>query len=1023
MPDSVVGGNLYQAGDKLYIIGGRINTGTGTTSNRIYQASLADPLTWTLLGDTLPAVRGYVPLQVVDETLYLFGGYTNGVVNTVFSAPLATPTTWTQVGTTPTNNYGAASVRVGDYIYLYGGYNTGALSTIYRAPVSAPTTWSNTSFALPAAAYHIDTTVIGDNIYFFYNNSVWQASTRAPERVQNLGYLPVSVGNGTTAPKFILGDKLYLFPSGTNQIMTIDLVGCGGGADTPITPTYPWQKKSGTCTGSGSGEGGSSDASLWQSDTTQQIISFANALGKVGIGTSNPQYTLDVRGLIAAEGLVIGGEQINFAGLAGNDATLAATLAQLESTLNTLTPAAPLPQDLYATSSPTFADLNLTSNLSAASISATTASFSQLLDAYGHAGAPGQVLATDDTGRLIWVTADNLTLALASNPEAATTLEDLPFGAVIQIQPTDETMLNCTQGTANCQTTTSEVLSFKFVKMMAMTAGDTPATGPEPNATYWAFLDNYCWWGKARCHYGGTADSDIYPNYQTFNGVNGTATVTNGNNLSKPKDPNILQTLDNFYDSLPAVIGGIAKTTAIPTHKWEMIPISIAAGANTPDALWATTDGVWTPGVYNPDGDTANQYVFSGNNVMPIMSARIGLLSYTDWQGGLTGQGYGSYANTGASALAVNGTGRSYCEVRFGRNCTGGIGTATSSTYSLFRDEVATNYPNVASATDPRPRYPWLRSITSAAATGNNVWYVSADNGYSVRNGVANTNNGVSPALWLSSKLCIADTAPDGTYGDPYELINCYLTAPTSASPTSQPAQAPISPAAATILTTAAAFDPSQVGLGLSTTATEASLSASERLGDLEELVHDLNRNLMFLAEYDVSELQTNVDLLNFLTTSATTSATLAPSQTLNLANVVTLDSGVLAFATPVRFDALLTAAAGLAVEGNATISSHLTTTTLAVTSDTTISGHLSLTTFSVSPDLAGLLTIPAGTSSATHHFQTPFSHPPIINLTPILHDYRYYLESTTNSDFSIHVTKPPEATSSFNWSAVGVGY
>jgi hypothetical protein len=228
---------------------------------------------------------------------------------------------------------------------------------------------------------------------------------------------------------------------------------------------------------------------------------------------------------------------------------------------------------------------------------------------------------------------------------------------------------------------------------------------------------------------------------------------------------NILRTLANFYNSLPDTIGGLTKTTALPTNNWDMMPIS--SSTSTPTATWNSTKGSWTTGTYNPGSDTNSQFVFTGDNTAPIMNSRIGLLSYTEWQGGLVG--YNSYTNTGPTAPADNGAGRSYCEARFGRNCTGSIGDAPAGSYGLFLDSSTANSQIVASTTNPRPRYPWLRSADSSS--GNYVWDVYGyGESISVNSNSAYLYYGVSPALWFNLNISTTGGG-EGSYANPYCLL------------------------------------------------------------------------------------------------------------------------------------------------------------------------------------------------------------------------------------------------------------
>ena len=191
------------------------------------------------------------------------------------------------------------------------------------------------------------------------------------------------------------------------------------------------------------------------------------------------------------------------------------------------------------------------------------------------------------------------------------------------------------------------------------------------------------------------------------------------------------------------------------------------------------------------------------------------------------------------------------------------------------------------------------------------------------------------------------------------------------------------------------------------------------RVEKLEQELSALNNNLAFLAEYDLEALQAKVDLINFLAGGDELGST---GNLLALADLIEVGPDVLAFTTPVRFDALATFTAGVTISGEATISG--TTNlygSLTLEGYASISGLLDLYRYTLPEDLAGLLVIPAGTDSASHTFTEPFARSPIINLTPVLHGYSYYLGETTTSGFSVYVEKAQDASASFNFSTTPV--
>jgi len=342
------------------------------------------------------------------------------------------------------------------------------------------------------------------------------------------------------------------------------------------------------------------------------------------------------------------------------------------------------------------------------------------------------------------------------------TLADLPFGSVIQVVPTDSEMCD----DVNCAVTTMSVLPLKFVKMQARNAagaalGDVTgysnaaSFGDSNTYTYWMLLDNYCWWGNAQCQYANALSA----RYQAWNGVSGTADSTYSNNISMVmgntntgttnanaaslRNNNALNTLDNFYDSLPDNMGNRPKATTVPNYAWDMQGYSMDT---TAVAGWFNAGSrPWQTGTWDPTAGNGNSFVFSGTNAAPVMTSRVGLPSFTEWQGGTTG--YTSYAGQ----TAENGSGGSFCKARFDTDCTNG------NSFGLFA-------AGAASSSNPSPRYPWLRSPGSTNA--DSVWFVGGYSGTSLSYNYAGSSDGISPVLWLSSDISIL--GGEGDYATPF---------------------------------------------------------------------------------------------------------------------------------------------------------------------------------------------------------------------------------------------------------------
>ena len=117
---------FYQYGDYLYMLGGRVGssqTGSATFSNKIYRASISDPTTWTQIG-TLPISIAYTAVDVIGDRVILSGIRTVDATFTVASTYISdasNPVSWTAL-TAGTALAMRSHIVVDDTLYLYGGY-------------------------------------------------------------------------------------------------------------------------------------------------------------------------------------------------------------------------------------------------------------------------------------------------------------------------------------------------------------------------------------------------------------------------------------------------------------------------------------------------------------------------------------------------------------------------------------------------------------------------------------------------------------------------------------------------------------------------------------------------------------------------------------------------------------------------------------------------------------------------------------------------------------------------------------
>jgi len=234
LPAATSYASLVQIGDRLYMYGGRLNT-TTTATNTIWSAPVSDPTTWTNVtqttGKTLPANLSFSQVAVIDNSVYLFGGRNTSTTSTnaIYRASTSDPTTWTMVsGKTLPGALGFSSLaKIDDTLYLFGGASDGGTSNtnvIYSAPVSDPTTWTNvtqtTGKTLPAAVSSSNLVVIGNSIYLFGGtgsaNAIYRASTSDPTTWTTVSGKTLPGGTAVAAASVaVIDSTIYLFGGST----------------------------------------------------------------------------------------------------------------------------------------------------------------------------------------------------------------------------------------------------------------------------------------------------------------------------------------------------------------------------------------------------------------------------------------------------------------------------------------------------------------------------------------------------------------------------------------------------------------------------------------------------------------------------------------------------------------------------------------------------------------------------------------------------------------------------------------
>lgn len=215
LPDQVSDSQIVVIDGYAYLFGSKV-------SDKIYQASIDNPATWTDTGATLPTPLYGSSLAIVGTTIYLFGGNDGyGAVNTIFSASVSSPLVWSSVGTLPNNVEGSALGMANGHLYLFGGFD-GYVATaqILTASTSTPLTWTVSGNTLPAPLYGSTIAQSGGSWYLLggqlstltNTRHIYTATVAAPTIwTQVVGQLPYPTSYGQF---FAVGSQgYYMGPS------------------------------------------------------------------------------------------------------------------------------------------------------------------------------------------------------------------------------------------------------------------------------------------------------------------------------------------------------------------------------------------------------------------------------------------------------------------------------------------------------------------------------------------------------------------------------------------------------------------------------------------------------------------------------------------------------------------------------------------------------------------------------------------------------------------------------------------
>jgi hypothetical protein len=269
-------------------------------------------------------------------------------------------------------------------------------------------------------------------------------------------------------------------------------------------------------------------------------------------------------------------------------------------------------------------------------------------------------------------------------------------------------------------------------------------------------LDNYCNWPSAECvgrlaqpnstgtpwNYTGDVPEEVLP-------MNVTHYSQQISTLRKPY--NYLNQTDNFYKSLPLVIGGqIAKSEAVPIMNFENLSINRSSGAGVTCSIGNGNSNNVPFGEVETTFTTTDAATATAETC--YISTRVTIPSYQEWKGEVAPSVY--------PAEDVDTTfGATWCEARFGAT---GDGTWNEVAGGCLADSSLMTSIN----------HLWSRS--ARADGGLNVWALGTRGNLTCGNEIYGEKPfciyGVAPELYLDLGLYIYDDSVAGTWQEPFVL-------------------------------------------------------------------------------------------------------------------------------------------------------------------------------------------------------------------------------------------------------------
>lgn len=182
---SYTGGFMLLSGGHLYTFGG-YSAGAAIQSTTLVSADGGNS-GWAPYGGLQSWRYGHTG-EVIDNKLWVFGGYHNGYLRTTEHVAVQEDGSLgpsTQGPPLSTNRYNAATLQLGGFVYIFGGHNgSSAQNTIERARINADGTlgsWAVMPMTMRVPRYHVQAVNTGKYVYLIggHDGSPWQTMERA----------------------------------------------------------------------------------------------------------------------------------------------------------------------------------------------------------------------------------------------------------------------------------------------------------------------------------------------------------------------------------------------------------------------------------------------------------------------------------------------------------------------------------------------------------------------------------------------------------------------------------------------------------------------------------------------------------------------------------------------------------------------------------------------------------------------------------------------------------------------------